>query len=280
MTTTTCKRLLLILGGKGGTGKTLFCRLFYYFAVKAGLNCLGYDADIENPEFYQYHAQSAHKVQALDFLNVAKAKQLLSELNQSSSEIVILDMPGASGQATRDQITRFGLFNIAKDLGYRVTIVSVLNNAYNTINSLEMMMAFAEEAADYVAVKSQLWNEGSLNFARWENSDTRKAFVELKGIEIEMPVLEVSTFDALHEGEVSFFDLDRVSFGDRILAESFLDLSKPQIELAAAYFGLPIPTETVPNGSKRNAKRREKSNKSEGNGVTDKHIETSLCSNS
>lgn len=237
------KRIVLTLGGKGGTGKTLFCRLLYYYLVNANVNCLAYDADIENPEFEEYHVNATHRVEVLNFLDVGEAKQFFTALDQQQPEVALLDMPGASGKQTREQIQKFGLFQIAKQLGYRTTIATVLNNAYNTVNSLDIMLNFCGENTDYVVVKSQLWNQGSLTFDRWQQSETRDKFLQLKGIEIEMPVLELTSFDALHEESLSFFDRKQLSFGDRILVDSFLDLSHPHIEAASAYLGIPTALE-------------------------------------
>lgn len=237
MAVTPLKRIVLILGGKGGTGKTLFCRLLYYFLVTANVNCLAYDADTENPEFEEYHDKTPHRVQGLNFLDVGEAKLWFTDLDRAKPDVALLDMPGASGKQTREQIQKFGLFKIAEKLGYRVTMVTVLNNAYNTINSLDVMMEFCGERADYVVVKSQLWNQGSLTFERWEKSETRQRFSHLKGIEVEMPVLEATSFDALHEESLSFFEREQLSFGDQILVDSFLDLSLPHIVTAAAYLG-------------------------------------------
>ncbi|BAU13910.1 hypothetical protein LEP3755_44530 [Leptolyngbya sp. NIES-3755] len=202
------------------------------------MNCLAYDADVENPEFEEYHVTSKHRVQVLNFLDVGEAKQFFTALDQQHPEVTLLDMPGASGKQTREQIQKFGLFQIAKQLGYRTTIATVLNNAYNTVNSLDIMLDFCGENADYVVVKSQLWNQGSLTFDRWQQSQTRTKFQQLKGIEIEMPVLELTSFDALHEESISFFEREQLSFGDRILVDSFLDLSQPQLKAASAYFGI------------------------------------------
>ncbi len=234
------KRIILILGGKGGTGKTLHCRQLYYFLICAGVRCVSYDADIENPEFWKYHASSQHPVFPLDFLSVGHAKQFFTEIESEKPDVILIDMPGASGRATREQIDRFGMFAIGQQLGYRITLDTVLNNAYNTINSLELMMNFCGDRADYVAVKSKLWDEGALNFDRWDKSESRKQFQQLKGLEIEMPVLEASTFDAIHERNLSFFEREQLPFGDRILLDSFLDLSKPQLERAHELLGLPI----------------------------------------
>jgi hypothetical protein len=235
------KRIILILGGKGGTGKTLFCRLVYYYLLNAQVNCLAFDADTENPEFAEYHSETPHPVKLLDFLDVGEAKRLFTELEQTRPQVALLDMPGASGKQTREQIDRFGLFNIAEKLGYRVTIATVLNTAYNTINSLDTMMQFGKMRADYLIVKSQLWNQGTLTFDRWEVSETRQRCLEWKGIEIDLPVLEASAFDALHEKSIPFFQPDKLGFGDRILVDSFLDLSQPHILKAAPYLGYPSP---------------------------------------
>ena len=248
------KRIILILGGKGGTGKTLHCRLLYYYLIKLGVKVLAYDADIENPEFEEYHERSEHKISSIDFLDVAEAKRFFTEIDRQKPEVVLMDMPGASGRATREQFETFGVFRIAEKLGYRLTIDTVLNNAYNTINSLDVMLDYCANRADYVAVRSLLWQQGSLNFERWEASDTRKKFLELSGIEIEMPVLEASTCDELHGKDkkpaLSFFESEKLEFGDRLLVESFLERSKLQLDLAAQYLGLPTPAKTNPSKKK------------------------------
>lgn len=186
---------------------------------------------------------SKHMVQVLNFLDVGEAKQFFTALDQQQPDVALLDMPGASGKQTREQIQKFGLFQIAKQLGYRTTIATVLNNAYNTVNSLDIMLGFCGENADCVVIKSQLWNQGSLTFDRWQNSQTRTKFRQLKGIEIEMPVLELTSFDALHEESLSFFEREQLSFGDRVLVDSFLDLSQSQLQAASTYFGITTATE-------------------------------------
>lgn len=255
------KRLIMILGGKGGTGKTLYCRLLHYYLVTLGVKDQAFDADIENPEFEEYHANTAHQVRAIDFLDVGKAKELFTTIDKHKPDVVLMDMPGASGKATRGQMDRFGIFQIAEKLGYRLTIVTVLNNAYNNINSLDIMLDFCQDRADYVAVKSLYWQQGTLTFERWENSSTRQKFLELGGIEIEMPVLETSVYDEMHgKGEnpaLSFFEYEKLPFGDRLLIESFLERSKPQLDLAAKYLGIPSTSSKANTAKKKVAATAE-----------------------
>jgi hypothetical protein len=256
--TSTLNRIVFILGGKGGTGKTLHCRQLYYALVQAGVKCLAYDADVENPEFEDYHTECQHKVKRLNFLKSAEAKTLFSDIDQQKPSVVLIDMPGASGKATREQLQKFGAFDLAKDLGYRITFDTVLNNCYNTINSLRIMIDFCGTQADYVAVKSLMWTQEGLNFSRWEKSEERKRFLELNGVEIEMPLLDLSTFDVMHEEALSFFEKDQLPFGDRILINSFLNLSLPELQKAAQYLGLPASTTeaTAAKATKSTSKKK------------------------
>lgn len=103
------------------------------------------------------------------------------------------------------------------------------------------MLDFCSDHADYVAVRSQLWNQGSLTFDRWEKSEARKKFLALGSIEIEMLILEVSTLDMLYENALSFLNYAILPFGDRLLIESFLDCNQLELNCAAKYLSLPAP---------------------------------------
>ncbi len=238
------KRIVIILGGKGGTGKTALMRLLIDLLHTKGINYLAYDADTENPELYEYYKEFGTGVRLLNFLEVAEAKRFFTEIKTEAPDVVVLDMPGASGNKTREIITKFGLFKIASDLGYRVTLVTVLNLGYPVINSLRAMVEFCGEKVDYVVVKNLCWDKG-LGFQRWDNSKTKVAVAELKGIEIEMPELEYSTFDVLLEQGLPYSaatESNGFPYGDYLLVSGFLDQAKPELELAGEYLGLSIKT--------------------------------------
>lgn len=169
------KRIVMILGGKGGTGKTAFNRLLLDVLHTQGINYIAYDADTENPELYEYYQNIGTGVRLLNFLEVASAKRFFTEIKAGSPDVVVLDMPGASGKKTREIIKKFGLFKIAADLGYRVTLVTVINLGYSVINSLKAMAEFCSDQADYVVVKNLCWDKG-LGFQRWDNSRTRGSY--------------------------------------------------------------------------------------------------------
>ena len=232
----------MILGGKGGTGKTAFNRLLLDVLHTQGINYLAYDADTENPELYEYYQNFGTGVRLLNFLEVSEAKRFFTEIKTSAPDVVVLDMPGASGNKTREIIKKFGLFKIAADLGYRVTLVTVINLGYSVVNSLRAMAEFCSDQADYVVVKNLCWDKG-LGFQRWEGSKTRAAITELNGIEIEMPELEYSTFDVLLEQGLPYSaatEENGFPYGDYLLVDGFLDQARPELEKAADYLGLSI----------------------------------------
>ncbi|AFZ28302.1 CobQ/CobB/MinD/ParA nucleotide binding domain-containing protein (plasmid) [Cylindrospermum stagnale PCC 7417] len=237
------KRIVMILGGKGGTGKTAFTRLLLDVLHTNNIHYLGYDADTENPELFEYYQNFGSGVQLLNFIEVAEAKRFFTEIKADSPDVVVVDMPGASGNKTREIINKFGLFKIAGDLGYRVSLVTVLNLGYSVITSLKAMLEFCGNQADYVVVKNLCWDKG-LGFQRWDNSKTRVAISELNGIEIELPELEYSTFDMLIEKGLPFSaatEENGFPFGDYLLVSGFLDQAKPELEKAAVYLGLHQP---------------------------------------
>jgi len=234
------KRIVMILGGKGGTGKTAFLRRLLDMLVSLDINYLAYDADTENPELYEYYKEFGTGVRLLNFLEVPEAKRFFTEVKAQSPDVVVLDMPGAAGNKTREIIKKFWLFKIAKDLGYRVTLVTVLNLGYPVINSLRAMVEFCGDSVDYVVVKNLCWDKG-LGFQRWDHSKTKAAITDLNGREIEMPELEYSTFDVVLEKGLPYSaatESNGFPYGDYLLVDGFLDQAKPELELAADYLGL------------------------------------------
>jgi hypothetical protein len=263
----TTKKVVLTLGGKGGTGKTLFCRTLFHMHKGENVRVLGYDADRENPEFWDYHKEEFHGVKRLNFLEVDGARKLMDRLEEHQPEVALLDMPGASGAGTREQFERFDIFNTFKNelSGYEVTVVAVLNNCFNAIGSLEMMMESFGDQAHYVAVLSDFWiTDKNAPFKRWKACETYQRFQQLQGKEVTLPMLEVEVFDVLHEQAWPFSKLNDLRLGDRILLRSYLARARAAFEPAHDYLGLPAldgrdTNELVNQGVTNIAERSKKS---------------------
>lgn len=237
------KRMILVSGGKGGTAKTCFCGVDFYWLVKSGVKVQGYDSDLENPTFFKQHKAGEYPVSTLDLLDPAEARDFLIQLKALEADrpdVLVIDMPRATGEQTRELIERFNFFKAAEILGYKITIVSVLNTEPEPIASLAAMMQFCGSKTDYVVVKPQVWAQNGKSYSLWQRWQGRTEFESLGGVEIELPILEPIVFQALREKSLPFFAIESLDFPDNLLAGSFLELGKLQLDLAAAYLGLPV----------------------------------------
>ncbi len=66
---------------------------------------------------------------------------------------------------------------------------------------------------------------------------------ELKGVEIELPELEDSTFDLLIEKSLPYSlatEENGVPFGDYLLVSAFLDRARLELHKAGIYLGLTV----------------------------------------
>jgi hypothetical protein len=93
------KRIVMILGGKGGTGKTAFTRLLLDVLHSQGISYLGYDADTENPELFEYERSNADLRQELtlllsQFQNTPKSSPTLESLELKGLKSEISDLKG------------------------------------------------------------------------------------------------------------------------------------------------------------------------------------------
>ncbi len=243
--TQTQKRAVMLVPGKGGTCKTLFARLLYYALVDAGVNVMGFDSDAENPEFANYHTQQKYSVYKMALLEDEGSHELLEKLEKKLPDVALLDMPAASGYQTRDRMDHFNLLDLSenKAMPYRFTLVCVLDAGLPSIRSFHEAMDFCGDRADYVAVCNQFWVKTttvSSGFEHWEQSETRKLLQSLSGIEILLPGLDRITFQKLHPS-TSFFDVEKLSIGHRLITQSFLRRGVAELNYAAAYLGLPVP---------------------------------------
>ena len=84
-----------------------------------------------------------------------------------------------------------------------------------------------------------------MGFGRWEISKTKLMVAEFKGVEIELPELEDSTFDLLIEKSLPYSlatEEKGVPFGDYLLVSAFLDRARLELHKAGIYLGLTVDT--------------------------------------
>ncbi|MBD2233654.1 AAA family ATPase [Phormidium tenue] len=254
------KTVNIINGAKGGTGKTLFARLLYATLDNAGSKVIGIDSDQENPEFSSFHADPERfAVPTMDCLSLDGGKNLVTMLSgevatsvasrlpalarRCPADVVILDMPAASSTRLREQIDVFDLIPACGEMGYGVTIISVISTSYAPIESISRMLDFCGDTVRWVVVKNQYFASDGLKdaFSLWDESKERKRVKKYGGVEIELPRLADTTFKAMQANYTPFTALDSLPLGDKLLARSFVRRGSAQIEANGQLLGLPVP---------------------------------------
>ena len=237
---TKLKRLIIIFGSKGGIGKTAYARFLLSEFTRLNLEYSAYDADKENPDLYRYYQDVGTGVKLVDFLAVDGAGKVLEEMSKSAPEIILLDLPAASGDGTRSIFEQFALLETAQELGYRITLVCVINTDNAVLGSIKTMVQFCGDHIDYVIVRNKCWSKDN-TFEMWDNSLLKpQILTELKGMEIEMAALDPSAFLALSKQKTPYHlaDKETVGFAPSLLVRGFLIGSRAGFEQAQVYWGI------------------------------------------
>jgi hypothetical protein len=237
---TKLKRFIIIFGSKGGIGKTAYARFLLSEFTRLNLNYSAYDADKENPDLYRYYKDVGTGVKLVDFLAVDGAGKVLEEMNTAAPDIILLDLPAASGDGTRSIFEQFALLETAQELGYRITLVCVINTDNAVLGSIKTMAQFCGDKIDYTIVRNKCWSKDN-TFEMWDNSQLKPQIItELKGLEIEMAALDPSAFLALSKHKTPYHLADKVTvgFAPSLLVKGFLIGSRAGFEQAKEYWGI------------------------------------------
>jgi hypothetical protein len=232
------KRFIIIFGSKGGLGKTAYARFVLDELIRLNIIYSAYDADRENPDLYRYYHKAGNGVELVDFLNVGEAGELLENMSVNAPEVVVLDLPASSGNGTREIFEKFGLLETAVELGYRITLLCVINTDDPVLASIATMAEFCSDKVDYVIVKNLCWGEAQ-EFKCWDNGNLKTKIIdELNGIEIEMPNLDPSAFLALSKQKTPYYLADKatIGFASSLLVRGFTIATRSEFTKANDYW--------------------------------------------
>jgi hypothetical protein len=209
--------LVLVLGQKGGVGKSALAELVIATVRAGGHIVAAFDADAAVSSLYQklairdangvflpqqdptkgvvrYNARDEHEV------------SLLVNWLESPASRAVHDMPGGS----RDEIAKLLGAGADGSLGELldfldsmecslVVLHPVTGDAANITSQLNTLNAFGDRA-HHVAVVNKAFQSSESDIWPWRSSKTRKRLLEQGGREIEMPALNADIFQKLKAG--------------------------------------------------------------------------------
>ena len=224
------RRLILIMNGKGGVGKSTFAINLVQHYKDLGLPHRSVDTDNENSTLKRFHNDA-------DFvdLSLPRGLDLLIRLVEKT-ETVLVDCRAASTDLILGYLAEVNALDILTSLQTRLTVVMPVNHEPDSIEQICVIAGALGDRCDYVVVRNQVHSE---HFSLYDNSNIRKRLLdELGACEITMPKLydwlvtalnqhNLTVTAAIAPGEISLIDRQRLLNWQRTLVA--------QIELAGSF---------------------------------------------
>ncbi len=195
--------IVLVTGSKGGTGKSTFSRGLRDILLHQGVSCATYDSDGDNAQLYRFYKEVGAGVSRIDIFTRGGADALIDDLESNGAAVTLVDLPAGSSKALESFESEMGFIDTAKELGYSVTLVSVMSRVKDSVNALRLLMESFEDRVSYLVVKNLFFGDPD-KFRLFDNSKVRERVLASGGLIIGMPDLFDDTYDFLDEQNLTF----------------------------------------------------------------------------
>ena len=240
------KRLVIVVGDKGGVGKTTFSRGLLQLYINNNIPCIAYDADSRNPQLQRYY-KGYHKgiVRFVDFFARGAADDLLIDLEKENFPIYLLDLPAQSGGFFESYVKELNFFKILEsEINCKVTMVSVISRVLDSVNLLEYLHNYCHDQVNYVVVKN-LFHGAEEKFERYDDSVLRQQMQEKGLIETSMPDLFYKPYDFLDRHSLTFNQALKHSESNIVIKariSAWLTDFEQKMQISSSLLGLNFPS--------------------------------------
>jgi hypothetical protein len=198
------KRVIWVTGGKGGTGKSTFARGLLHTLLAAGIEVAAFDGDPDNSQLYRYYKDTNKGVARIGIQKRNGADDVISEMEAMGTPVILIDVPAGGGNILVGLEEEVGFLSAIAEVGYSLTMVTVLSRIKDSLNQLKLAMDITEDYdVAHVAVKNLFYGE-SKAFRFLDRSNTKKRLLEKGGRVIEMRDLYEDTYELIDEADFSF----------------------------------------------------------------------------
>jgi cellulose biosynthesis protein BcsQ len=184
------KRLILILNGKGGVGKSFFAVNFVQYLKDKGIAHVAIDSDNENSTLKRFHPDTR-------FLDLSKRRALdgiFAALEKAN--LVVMDCRAASTDLFIDYFAEIDLPAVLAALGAALTLVMPVNHESDSVDQIQRLAYQFGKQCSYVVVRNAAHSD---SFALFESSEVRAQLKDkLGGREIAMTRLQDWLVEALN----------------------------------------------------------------------------------
>jgi hypothetical protein len=236
----TLKLLIFTVADKGGTGKSTFTRALVDILHYRNLDYLAYDGDKRNSQLYRHYHKVGGGVHKLNFSVEGGADELIEAMDRCDAPVMVVDLPGGGVELLERLNSQMNFLADANDMGYSVTMVSVLSRIKDSVNALRLLMDLTGDSAQHIAVKNLYWGDEQ-KFSLFDGSDTKQRLLDTGGLVMNMPDLFDDTYSIIDEHSLSFraaIEDPRLTRPHRSRLNQWLRQLESQIELADKFLGV------------------------------------------
>lgn len=184
------KRLILILNGKGGVGKSFFAVNFVQFLKDKGIAHVAIDSDNENSTLKRFHPDTHF----LDLSNRRDLDRIFAALGKAN--LVVVDCRAASTDLFIDYFNEIDLPAVLAAFDAKLTLVMPVNHESDSVDQIQRLTEEFNSRCNYVIVRNAAHSE---SFAIFESSEVRASLADkLGGREINMTRLQDWLVEALN----------------------------------------------------------------------------------
>lgn len=235
------KKLIIVTGDKGGTGKSTLSRGLVDIAHHCQVDYIAYDSDKRNSQLYRHYQSTSSGISRLDFSTEDGADNLIIQMDTGTSPVIIVDLPAGGGELLEKFNSQLGLLCEAQEMGYEMTIVSVMSRVKDSVNALRLLMDFTGDAAQHLAVKNLYWGTED-KFSLFDQSKVKQRLLDAGGLIISMPDMCDATYALIDEHNLTFRaaldDTEHIPRPHRSRIHQWLRLFEVEIDLANKFLGV------------------------------------------
>ena len=229
------KRLILILNGKGGVGKSFFAVNFVQYLKDKNIPHTGCDCDNENSTLKRFHGE------AVEFMDLSRPRALDAMFRAfEKTDLVVVDCRAASTEVFFDYFDLIDLRPTLEILSAALTLVIPVNHEADSVDQLQRIVNKLGKACAYVVLRNEVHDD---TFAVYEQSVVRQRLRKDLGMkEITMKKLQpwlveelslknLPITEAVKDGSIYLLDRQRLQTWQRKLyaeIESTAELLLPQ----------------------------------------------------
>jgi len=159
------KRLILILNGKGGVGKSFFAVNFVQYLKDQQIAHAAFDSDDENSTLKRFHPEA-------EFINAGEPTEIDKMVEAlKDNDVVAVDCRAASTRIFLDYFKQTTLPHVLENLKARMTIACPVNHELDSIYQIQKLATAIGSGADFIIVRNEVHGEG---FELFDKSKVRQ----------------------------------------------------------------------------------------------------------